>query len=93
MGVLGFENSLRLQRKDGTEGGFELLDLIEYEEGYYVVLLPEADTKRELEVYRLGVLSDGREVYLAENDQVIIQAVLCRFGERNPRIMEKLKQQ
>lgn len=91
MGVLGFENMVRLQRKDGTEGNYELLDLIEHEQGYYVVLLPGADAGQKPQVFRLGLLSDGQEVYVAENDQTATQAVLDSFARRNPQIMEQLK--
>ena len=88
MGILGFDNYVRLKSQDGTEAVFELLDMIEYDGGFYVVLLPEGEGQRAFKVLQIQVLPDNREVYAALQSQEVQKEVFRLFVERNPQFFE-----
>lgn len=88
MGILGFDNFLRLQNQDGTEAVFELLDMIEYDGGYYVVLLPEGEGQRAFKLLQIEVLPDDREAYVSLQSEEVQKEVFRLFVERNPQFFE-----
>lgn len=83
MGVLGFDNFLRLRKKDKTEKTYELLDMVEYRQGYYAVLLPEGDSQNEVELFQILATDDLNETYAPVEDEKTAKAVFDIFLERN----------
>ena len=88
MGILGFDNFLRLQNRDGTEAVFELLDMIEYDGSYYVVLLPEGEGQKNFKILQIEILPDDREAYVSLQREEVQKEVFRRFVERNPNFFE-----
>ena len=69
------DNRIVLTGEDGSELCFEFLDLIEYEGGEYVVLLPEveegADDDGEVVILKVEAYDDDTESYVAVDDDVL----------------------
>lgn len=77
---------IELEDEDGGKIQFEFLDLIEYENEEYVILLPleeEGTDGDEVVILKLQETSDTEEVYLGVDDEKILQAVFTIFKERN----------
>mgnify|MGYP000030099992 CR=1 FL=1 len=81
------DNIIILNDEDGNEVQFEFLDLIDYDEEEYVVLLPvEEDSEDEIgEVVILKVEqteSEDEESYVSVDDQEILNKVFEIFKEK-----------
>ena len=78
------DNIIVLNDEDGKEVQFEFLDLIEYDEEEYVVLLPIEDEESE-EVVILKVEdtdSDEEESYVSVDDEEVLNTVFEMFKEK-----------
>lgn len=81
------DNIIILNDEDGNEVQFEFLDLIDYDEEEYVVLLPvEEDSEDEIgEVVILKVEqteSEDKESYIGVEDEEILNKVFEIFKEK-----------
>ena len=79
------DNIIVLTSEDGVDVRFEFLDLVEYNGGEYVVLLP-ADEEEADEVVILQVLSgpdEENEDYVSVEDDATLNAVFELFRQRN----------
>ena len=77
------DNMIRLNDEDGNEILFELLDLIEYDNQEYVVLLPAGDDGGdEVVILRLEEVDDETEAYNSVEDEDILNAVFEIFKEK-----------
>ena len=81
------DNIIILNDEDGNEVQFEFLDLIDYDEEEYVVLLPvEEDSEDEIgEVVILKVEqteSEDEESYIGVEDEEILNKVFEIFKEK-----------
>ena len=81
------DNILLLKDEDGNDVQFEFLDLIDYDEEEYVVLLPvEEDSEDEIgEVVILKVEpteSEDQESYVGVEDEEILNKVFEIFKEK-----------
>lgn len=76
------DNIITLQDENGEDVRFEFLDLIEYEGGRYVVLLPEDDTDGEVIILKVEDLNEEEESYTGVNDDDILNAVFAIFKEK-----------
>ena len=76
------DNIITLQDENGEDVRFEFLDLIEYEGGRYVVLLPEDDTDGEVIILKVEDLNEGEESYTGVDDDDILNAVFAIFKEK-----------
>ena len=81
------DNIIKLNDEDGNEVQFEFLDLIDYDEEEYVVLLPvEEDSEDEIgEVVILKVEqteSEDEESYIGVEDEEILNKVFEIFKEK-----------
>lgn len=79
------DNIIVLTSEDGIDVRFEFLDLVEYNGGEYVVLLP-ADEEEADEVVILQVLSgpdEEHEDYVSVEDDATLNAVFELFHQRN----------
>ena len=79
------DNIIILNDEDGNEVQFEFLDLIDYDEEEYVVLLPvEEDSEDEIgEVVILKVeQTEDEESYIGVEDEEILNKVFEIFKEK-----------
>ena len=76
------DNIITLQDKNGEDVRFEFLDLIEYEGGRYVVLLPDDDTDGEVIILKVEDLNEEEESYTGVDDDDILNAVFAIFKEK-----------
>lgn len=80
--VNGTENIISLTDEAGVETDFEFLDLIEYQDEEYVVLLPVEDSDEPGEVVILKLVSsedDETEEYVSVDDDQTLEAVFEIF--------------
>ena len=78
------ENIIYLNDEEGNEVPFEYLDLVEYEGGEYVVLIPVNDDE-ETEVVILKVEpteNPEEEAYVGVTDETVLNEVFAIFRER-----------
>ena len=80
------DNIIILNDEDGNEVEFEFLDLIEYEDEEYVVLLPvEEDEEDSGEVVILKLEdseSEDEETYVSVDDETILNKVFEIFKDK-----------
>ena len=79
------DNIIVLNDEDGNEVQFEFLDLIEYDEEEYVVLLPIEDDEESEEVVILKVEdtdSDEEESYVSVDDEETLNTIFEIFKEK-----------
>jgi len=84
-----FDNTVILQGDDGQDYSFEVLDVIEYKGGQYVILLGEGED--EVTILMLDPAeSDDEETesYSAVEDEAVLQAVFEIFKENNSDIFD-----
>lgn len=77
-----------LEDEDGNEIPFEFLDLIEYENAEYVVLLAlddgmSEDEEDEVVILKLETTSEDEETYVGVDDEAVLDAVFEVFKQRN----------
>ena len=78
-------NIITLNDEDGQEVQFEFLDLIEYNEEEYVILLPLEETEEAGEVVILKVEhteSEDEESYVGVEDEEELNAVFAIFKDK-----------
>ena len=79
------DNVVVLNDEEGKEVKFEFLDLIEYENEEYVILLPIEDNEDSEEVVILKVEdtdSDEEESYVSVDDEGVLNTVFEIFKEK-----------
>ena len=77
-----FDNIVKLKDENGTELEFEFLDLIEYEGGEYIVLLPVDDSDTTVTILKVESLNDDEEQYVGVEDENVLRAVYEIFKEK-----------
>lgn len=78
------ENIVTLNDENGNEVSFEYLDLIEYQGGEYVVLLPLEDNENdEVQILKVEPIpgSDDEECYVSVEDEETLFAIFDIFRE------------
>ena len=73
------DNLVTLLDEDGNEVKFEFLDLEQYQEKEYVILLPAGDTDGEVVILQVEELDDENEAYIGVDDPDVLEAVFARF--------------
>lgn len=76
------DNIIVLTDENGDEAEFEFLDLVEYEDEEYVVLLPADDESEEVVILRVEPIDEENESYSAVEEQEILDAVFAIFKEK-----------
>lgn len=79
------DNIITLTDEEGQEVFFEFLDLIEYEDEEYVVLLPIDDEfEGQVVILRIeiGDENEDKETYLSVDDLDTLNAVFAIFKEK-----------
>ncbi len=82
-----FGQEIELTADDGTVQKFELLDVIDYEDNTYAVLLPIPEDEEEevcFIVLQIEEIDDEYDNYLNVDDDDIVQAVFRIFTDKNP---------
>ncbi len=74
-----------LSDEDNNEIPFEFLDLVEYENGEYVVLLPleESEEDDEVIILKLETTNEEEESYIGVDDEEVLETVFEIFKQRN----------
>lgn len=84
-GMEELDNIIVLNDEDGKEVKFEFLDLIEYENEEYVILLPadEEDDSDEVVILKVeDTDSDEEESYVSVDDEEVLNKVFEIFKEK-----------
>ena len=82
------DNIIILNDEEGNELKFELLDIIEYEDEQYIVLLPSEDEESDEEnagevlILKLEDTEDEEESYVGVDDEETLNKVFEIFKER-----------
>lgn len=69
--------------EEGNEARFEFIDLIEYNERKFVVLLPENDEDGEVVILEVENTNDKEEGYVGIDSEETLMAVFEIFREKN----------
>lgn len=76
------DNIIILTDEDGKDEHFEFLDLIEYENEEFVVLLPIDEGSDEVVILKVEQNQIGdEETYIGVEDSKILDAVFCVFKD------------
>lgn len=67
----------------GNEVEFEVLDVVNYENEEYAVLLPTDEDANEVVILLIDY-QDDEEVYIGLDDDDLIDAVFAKFKEQHP---------
>lgn len=66
---------------EGNDQEFEFLDLVEYENEEYIVLIPAEEESEEVVILKIESLDDEEEQYVGVEDEETLQAVFEIFKE------------
>lgn len=77
------DNTIKLTDSNGCDVYFEFLDLIEYENEKYVILLPVNDADGEVVILKIEPMDDSEmESYCSVEDEHILNQVFGIFKEK-----------
>ena len=79
---------LTLTDENGQDVNFEYLDCIEYEGVEYLVLMPEAEEDNEVVILEVEPVDEENEIYLAVEDEAVLNAVFEIFKEKFKDVLE-----
>ncbi|MBR4972017.1 MAG: DUF1292 domain-containing protein [Oscillospiraceae bacterium] len=75
-------NILTLTDENGVETEFEYLDVIDYQDKEYLILLPLEEENDEIVILEIEPVDEENENYLAVDDETTLAAVYEIFKER-----------
>ena len=75
-------NIVVLNDENGNEIEFEFVDMIEYQNKEYVVLLPVGDDEEDGEVVILQAEPGDEDAYISVEDDAVLEAVFEIFKEK-----------
>ncbi len=87
-----FGQEIELTDEEGGVQKFELLDVIDYQDNTYAVLLPIPEDEEEevcFIVLQIEEIDDEYDNYLNVDDDDIVQAVFKIFTDKNPDFFEE----
>ena len=73
---------LTLTDENGVDNDFEYLDCIEYEGKEYLVLMPVDTVETEIVILEVEPVDEENEIYLAVEDEKLLNAVYEIFKEK-----------
>lgn len=77
------DNTIKLTDSNGYDAYFEFLDLIEFENEEYVILLPVDDTDGEVVILKIESMDDTEmESYCSVEDVYVLNQVFGIFKEK-----------
>ena len=80
-----FDNIIKLTDENGMDENFEFLDLVQYDDNMYVVLLPcdEPDDNAQVVILKIeDTDTEDKESYISVEDQDELMAVFSIFKEK-----------
>lgn len=77
------ENIIQLDDENGNAVFFEFLDLIEWREKEYVILLPIKENDNQVVILQLVSVDGEQENYIGVENEFILETVFALFKERN----------
>ena len=78
---------IELEDEDGKKVQFELLDVIEYRQNDYIVVLPPDDDSTVI-IMQIEPIDDESERYLPVENEAVVEKVYELFKERNRDMFE-----
>ncbi len=78
------DNKIILNDENGDEVEFEFLDLVEYKNEEYVILLPveDSDVAGEVVILKVEETEDDEESYVSVDDDQVLQTIFEIFKEK-----------
>lgn len=73
---------ITLTDENGNDAQFEYLDVIEYQEKEYLILMPAQEDAAEIVILEIEPVDEETENYLAVEDETVLDAVYGIFKER-----------
>lgn len=77
------EHIIQLNDENGNAVSFEFLDLIEWRQNEYVVLLPIESDDNQVVILQLESIDDEQESYVGVENEFVLETVFALFKERN----------
>jgi uncharacterized protein YrzB (UPF0473 family) len=75
-------NILTLTDADGNELEFEFIDIIDFEGGEYVILMPVEDFDDDVVILKIEPLNEEEDSYVGVEDERVLNAVFAIFKEK-----------
>lgn len=76
-------NIIELTDDDGNVSEYELLDVINYENNDYIVIIEDDEDAEEVVILKIDESEDEQESYSGVEDEDVLYAVFDIFKERN----------
>lgn len=73
---------ITLTDDEGNEIEFEFLDLVEYEDEEYIVLIENDEAAEEVVILKINAIDDETEEYISIDDEETLQTVFEIFKEK-----------
>lgn len=80
--MMEMDNIITLTNEDGEEVKFEFLDLVEYQEHEYVVMLPVEEDDSMVVILEVIPGDDDEDSYVGVDSDEILDAVFAIFKDR-----------
>lgn len=77
------DNVIQLNDENGNAVSFEFLDLIEWRQKEYVVLLPLESEDNQVVILQLESTDGEQESYIGVENEFTLETVFALFKERN----------
>jgi len=77
------DNIIQLNDENGNAVSFEFLDLIEWRQKEYVVLLPLESEDNQVVILQLESTDGEQESYIGVENEFLLETVFALFKERN----------
>ena len=81
-------NILTLTDESGNDIDFEYLDVIEYQNVEYLILMPVDEESNEIVILQIEPVDEENENYLAVENEEILSAVYAIFKERYKDVLD-----
>ena len=81
-------NILTLTDENGNDIEFEYLDVIEYQDKEYLILMPAEEESNEIVILEIEPVDEENENYLAVESEEILSAVYEIFKERYKDVLD-----
>ena len=73
---------ITLEDEEGNEVEFEFLDVIEYDNEEYIVLIENREDADEVVILKINVLDDETEEYLSIEDEDLLEKLFNMFKQK-----------
>ena len=73
---------ITLEDEEGNEVEFEFLDVIEYDNEEYIVLIENREDADEVVILKINVLDDENEEYLSIEDEDLLETLFDIFKQK-----------